>query len=160
MGAIVGEVQSLAIRDARSKRTVLRTGLDISSAVPPNTIAATFTHCQKMADNEMKARRTNVPWVTDTYNDEKLLLAIRSANPHQQWKKIQAAFNKQVPLERERSLWAIGKRARAVLKAKHQAEGIGESGSNVVAIESNVLLLPFPRKNSRPNDKSLRPRRR
>lgn len=106
-----------------------------------------------MAGNELKARRTNVPWVTGTYDDEKLLLALRSANPQQPLRDIQAAFNEKVPLERNRSLGAIGKRARALLKSKHQAEESCEPAScDVIAFEDTVMLLPFPCYFSSSND--------
>lgn len=72
---------------------------------------------------EAKAQRTNVRWVTETYDDERLLLGLRLAHPQLPWKDIRGMFNDRVPSRRKRTLWAVTARGRAVCKARASPDG-------------------------------------
>lgn len=70
-----------------------------------------------------EAQRTNVRWVTETYDDERLLLGLRLAHPHLPWKDIRGMFNDRVPSTRKRTLWAVMARGRALCKARAPPNG-------------------------------------
>ena len=64
-----------------------------------------------------KAQRTNVPWVTHSYDDESILITLRSSYPRATWKQIREEFNRCVPECRRRTLEAIYSKAKTICSA-------------------------------------------
>ena len=83
-----------------------------------------------------KVQRTNVPWVTVHYDDEAILIAVRSSHPVAKWKEIQRIFNCQVPEKRRRILEAIYSKAKLICSAYHSPEKCPIASD---AIESGLL---------------------
>ena len=48
-----------------------------------------------------------VPWVSKTYNDEKVLEDIRRSHPEENWNVIRDMYNEEVPSSRQRSVDAV-----------------------------------------------------
>ena len=69
-----------------------------------------------------RVQRTKVPWVTACYDDEAVLIAVRSSHPVAKWKEIQQIFNSQVPERRWRTLEAIYSKAKLICCAYNPPE--------------------------------------
>ncbi|KAL2049563.1 hypothetical protein ABVK25_010142 [Lepraria finkii] len=66
------------------------------------------------------AKRTNIPWKTNSYDDEAVLLNVRLTYPQAEWSAIADTFNKAVPVQRARSEASVACKGRSLLKVRSE----------------------------------------
>ena len=88
---------------------------------------------------EVKAKRTNVRWVTGHYNDEATLIELRSSFPKASWADIRTMFNSRVPPKRTRTIEAIYSKAKIILDPEASTTPLSTIGST-----SRTVTSPEP----------------